>query len=81
MITSIIAQLFTLLVQDIVGYFTLLELKRVRARQIKSISKQVGGKVEGTKKAICSQMDLPYNFYSLVAALSKVLDFRGCLRP
>ena len=52
-----------------------------RARQIKSISKQVGGKVEGTKKVICSQMDLPYNFYSLVAALSKVLDFRGRFQP
>ena len=52
-----------------------------RARQIKSISKQVGGKVEGTKKVICSQMDLSYNFFSLVAALSKVLDFRGCYRP
>ena len=52
-----------------------------RARQIKSISKQVGGKVEGTKKVICSQMDLSYNFFSLVAALSKVLDFRGRFRP
>ena len=52
-----------------------------RARQINPISKQVGGKVEGTKKVICSQMDLPYNFYSLVAALSKVLDFRGRFQP
>ena len=52
-----------------------------RARQIKSISKQVGGKVEGTKKVICSQMDLSYNFFSLVAALSKVLDFRGRFQP
>ena len=52
-----------------------------RARQFESISKQVGGKVEGTKKVICSQMDLPYNFSSLIAALSKLLDFRGRLRP
>ena len=29
-----------------------------RASQINPISKQVGGKVEGTKKVICSQMDL-----------------------
>ena len=53
----------------------------IRARRIKSISKQVGGKVEGTKKVICNQMDLFYNFFSLAAALSKVLDFRGCYRP
>ena len=52
-----------------------------RARQIKWISKQVGGKVEGTKKVICSQMDLSYDFFSLVAALSKVLDFKACFRP
>ena len=52
-----------------------------RARQFESISKQVGGKVEGTKKVICSQMDLSYNFLSLVAALSKVLDFKACFRP
>ena len=52
-----------------------------RARQIKSISKQVGGKVEGTKKVICSQMDLSYNFFTLIVALSKVLDFRGRFQP
>ena len=50
-----------------------------RARQFESISKQVGGKVEGTKKVICSQMDLSYHFSSLIAALSKLLDFRGRL--
>ena len=31
--------------------------RMIRARQLESISKQVGGKVEGTKKVICSQMD------------------------
>ena len=53
----------------------------IRARRIKSISKQVGGKVEGTKKVICSQMDLSYNFFTLIVALSKVLDFRGRFQP
>ena len=53
----------------------------IRARQIESISKQVGGKVEGTKKVICSQMDLSKDFHSLVATLSKVLDFKACFRP
>ena len=53
----------------------------IMAHQIEWISKKVGNMVEGTKKVICSQMDLSYNFFHWLPPFQRCLTLEAVTDP